>query len=77
VPLALLFLSNRALNPSLVVIEVALNGFVLWVNRAALPRVWRRVLPIVVGLAPGIVVGTSRRSIRDGCASAPSSCCCR
>src|SRR5213083_1585350 len=58
VPLALLFLTNRVLNPALVLVEVALNAYVLWVNRSALPRVWRRVLPMVLGLAPGIVVGT-------------------
>jgi uncharacterized membrane protein YfcA len=58
VPLALLFLTNRVLNPALVLIEVALNGWVLWVNRKALGGVWRRVLPIIIGLAPGIVVGT-------------------
>ena len=52
VPLALLFLTNRVLNPALVPIEVALNAYVLWVNRAALPGVWRRVLPIVIGLRP-------------------------
>ena len=45
VPLALLFLSNRVLNPALVIIEVPLNAYVLWVNREALPGVWRRVLP--------------------------------
>jgi uncharacterized membrane protein YfcA len=59
VPLALLFLSNRVLNPALVPIEVALNAYVLWVNRASLPNVWRRVLPIIIGLLPGIVVGTA------------------
>jgi uncharacterized membrane protein YfcA len=61
VPLALLFLSNRVLNPALVVIEVALNAYVLWVNRDALGppgNVRWRVLPIVAGLAPGILVGT-------------------
>ena len=58
VPLALLFLSNRVLNPALVLIEVALNAYVLFVNRASIPAVWRRMLPIVIGLAPGIVVGT-------------------
>src|SRR6476660_4027564 len=58
VPLALLFLANRALNPALVLIEVALNAYVLWVNRAAAARVWRRVLPIMIGLVPGIVIGT-------------------
>ncbi|MEO8483134.1 MAG: sulfite exporter TauE/SafE family protein [Acidobacteriota bacterium] len=58
VPVALLFLTNRVLNPALVLIEVALNGWVLWVNRAALAGIWRRVAPIVVGLVPGVVVGT-------------------
>jgi uncharacterized membrane protein YfcA len=58
VPLALLFLSNRVLNPALVLIEVALNAYVLWVNRDALGVIWKRVLPIVVGLLPGVIVGT-------------------
>jgi hypothetical protein len=58
VPLALLFLSNRVLNPALVLIEVVLNAWVLWVNRDALGAVWRRVLPIVVGLLPGVIIGT-------------------
>jgi len=58
VPLALLFLSNRVLNPALVLIEVALNAYVLWVNRDALGAIWKRVAPIVVGLLPGVIVGT-------------------
>ena len=59
VPLALLFLTNRVLNPALVPIEVALNAYVLWVNRDSLPAVWRRVLPMVIGLAPGVLIGTA------------------
>jgi uncharacterized protein len=59
VPLALLFLTNRVLNPALIPIEVALNAYVLWVNRDALPAVWRRVLPIVLGLLPGVLLGTA------------------
>ena len=59
VPIALLFLSNRVLNPALVLIEVVLNAYVLWNNRDALPDVWRRVLPMIVGLVPGIVIGTA------------------
>jgi uncharacterized protein len=58
VPLALLFLANRVLNPAMVVIEVALNAYVLWVNRGALPAVWRRLVSIVIGLVPGIALGT-------------------
>jgi uncharacterized protein len=58
VPLALLFLPNRVLNPALVLVEVALNAYVLAVNRRAFARVWSRALPIVAGLAPGILAGT-------------------
>lgn len=58
VPLALLFLSNRTLNPALILIEVPLNAYVLFVNREALPQVWRRVLPIILGLLPGVIAGT-------------------
>lgn len=58
VPLALLFLSNRLLNPALIIIEVPLNAYVLWVNRASLPAVWRRVTPIILGLVPGVLAGT-------------------
>src|SRR6266567_8207367 len=58
VPLALLFLSNRILNPALVLIEVPLNAYVLWVNRDALPVIWRRVMPMVIGLVPGVIAGT-------------------
>jgi uncharacterized membrane protein YfcA len=59
VPLALLSLSNRVLNPALVVVEVMLNAYVLFVNRESVSGVWRRVLPIMAGLAPGIVLGTT------------------
>jgi uncharacterized membrane protein YfcA len=59
VPVALLFYSNRILNPALVWVEVVLNANVLWVNRGSVPHVWRRVLPIVLGLVPGVVLGTS------------------
>ena len=58
VPLALLFLTNRLLNPALVLIEVALNAYVLWVNRDALGAIWKRMLPIVIGLLPGVIFGT-------------------
>src|SRR6266513_3156275 len=63
VPVALFFLTNRVLNPALVPIEVVLNAYVLWVNRGSLPVVWRRVMPIVIALAPGVMVGTLLVSI--------------
>ncbi|PYV16319.1 MAG: hypothetical protein DMG21_12115 [Acidobacteria bacterium] len=58
VPLALLFLSNRVLNPALVPVEIVLNAYVLFVNRDAIPSIWRRVSLIVVGLIPGVILGT-------------------
>ena len=58
VPMALLFMASRVLNPALVLIEVVLNAYVLFVNRDSLPLVWRRMLPLVVGLAPGVLIGT-------------------
>jgi uncharacterized membrane protein YfcA len=57
VPLALVFYANRVLNPAIVVIEVFLNLYVLFINRSGVPAVWKRVLPILIGLLPGITVG--------------------
>jgi uncharacterized membrane protein YfcA len=58
VPVALLFHSNRILNPALVLVEVFINLYVLFLNRSAIPAVWRRVAPILIGLAPGIALGS-------------------
>src|SRR6266699_1162856 len=57
VPLALVFYTNRVLNPAVVVIEVLLNLYVLFINRDGVRAVWKRVLPILIGLLPGIAVG--------------------
>jgi hypothetical protein len=58
VPLALLFMTSRTLNPALVLLEVGLNANVLFTNRRGLESTWSHSLPIVLGLAPGIVIGT-------------------
>ncbi len=57
VPVALLFHSSRILNPALVLIEVFINVYVLFINRGSVPAVWRRVYPILIGLLPGIAAG--------------------
>src|ERR1700739_279271 len=57
VPLGLVFFSNRILNPAVVVVEVFLNLFVLFINLNGVPTVWKRVFPILVGMLPGIAVG--------------------
>ena len=58
VPVAVLLYANRVLNPSLVLVEVGVNSYALFVNRGGVSRVWRRALPILVGLVPGVVVGS-------------------
>jgi len=57
VPLALVFYTNRILNPAVVVVEVLINLYVLLINLNGVPAVWRRVFPILIGLLPGIAVG--------------------
>lgn len=58
VPVALLFYSNRVLNPALVLVEVVLNSYNLLVNWRSVPRIGKRVLPILCGLIPGVLVGS-------------------
>lgn len=58
VPVALLFHSGRILNPALVLIEVFINLYVLLINRGSLRAVWKRVYPILIGLAPGVALGS-------------------
>src|SRR3954463_10170277 len=58
VPVGLLFFANRVLNPALVLIEVVINLYVLFINRASVPAVWRRTYPILVGLLPGVALGS-------------------
>src|SRR6266403_5774246 len=57
VPVALLFYTNRILNPAVVVIEVFINVYVLFINRDGVPAVLKRVFPILIGLLPGIAIG--------------------
>lgn len=58
VPVGLVFFANRVLNPALVLVEVFINLYVLVINRHAVRAVWKRVWPIVVGLAPGVAFGS-------------------
>ena len=58
VPVALLFYTNRILNPALVLVEVALNSYVLFINRKGVPLAWKRVLPILLGLILGVMAGS-------------------
>jgi uncharacterized protein len=57
VPLALVFYTNRVLNPAVVLVEVVTNFYVLFMNLKGVAAVWRRVFPIITGLLPGIGIG--------------------
>src|ERR1051326_4002639 len=58
VPVAVLFYANKILNPALVLVELVVNTYSLIINRKSIPNVWRRMLPILVGLIPGVVMGS-------------------
>lgn len=58
VPVGLVFFANRVLNPALVLVEVFINVYVLFINRRAVRAVWKRVSPIILGLAPGVALGS-------------------
>jgi uncharacterized protein len=58
VPIALVFYTNRILNPAVVIIEVFINIYVLVLNRHSIRAVWKRVFPIGIGLLPGIAIGS-------------------
>ena len=58
VPVAVLFYANRVLNPALVLVEVAVNSYALCINRRSVPRIWKRTLPIIGGLVPGVIAGS-------------------
>lgn len=57
VPIALLVVAGRVLNPALVIVEVAINLYALFWNRKSIRRVIGRVVPLAIGLVPGVVVG--------------------
>jgi uncharacterized membrane protein YfcA len=58
VPVGLLFYANRVLNPALILIELFINLYVLFINRASIPAVWKRIYPILIGLLPGVAAGS-------------------
>ncbi len=59
VPVALAVTTTRVLNPALVLLEVLLNGLSLVLNRRGVATTWRRVIPLLVGLLPGVWLGSA------------------
>jgi hypothetical protein len=58
VPVALLFLTNRIINPAMVLVEVPANAYALLLNRRDVSAALPAVTPVAAGLPFGIVLGT-------------------
>ena len=66
VPVALLLVTSRTLNPALVIIELGLNGCAVYLNRHAIRACLPRVAPIVLGILPGVGIGSLLLDALDG-----------
>lgn len=58
VPISLLMTTSRILNPALVIVEVFVNLYALFLGRRSIRRVWPQVKPIALGILPGVAVGS-------------------
>jgi len=57
-PIAILWYSNKVLNPALVVVEVAVNLALLTRERRFIRTTWPTAKPVVSTLLPGVILGT-------------------
>jgi uncharacterized protein len=57
-PIALLWYSNKVLNPAVVSVELLVNVALLYRERAYIASTKSRALPVVATLLPGVVLGT-------------------
>jgi uncharacterized protein len=57
-PIALLWFSNKVLNPAVVSVELLVNLALLFRERAYIPATKSRALPVVTTLLPGVLLGT-------------------
>ncbi len=58
VPISLLVVASRVLNPALVIVEVVVNLYALVIARRSIRRVTRHVAPVALGILPGVIVGS-------------------
>jgi uncharacterized protein len=58
-PLAILVVINKIINPVYVAVEALMNTFMLGVaGKANIKKTFRRVLPIILALVPGVIIGS-------------------
>lgn len=59
VPIAILVVANRVINPVYTVVEATTNTFMLaFSGKANIKATVKRVLPVAVSLVPGIIIGS-------------------
>jgi len=58
VPISLLVVANRVLNPALVIVEVVVNVYALFIGRRSVRRVAKQVTPVALGILPGVIAGS-------------------
>lgn len=57
-PIAILWFTNRQLNPALILVELGVNLTLLYRERRVLAGTWRRAAALLPGLLPGVAVGS-------------------
>jgi uncharacterized protein len=57
-PIAILWYSNKVLNPALVIVEVVVNVALLTRERRYIRATWPRARPVALTLFPGVILGT-------------------
>ncbi len=57
-PIAILWISNRTLNPAIVAVELIVNLTLLLRERELLTATWWRSGPVILTLLPGVFLGT-------------------
>jgi uncharacterized protein len=57
-PIAILWYSNKVLNPALVIVEVVVNVALLTRERRYIRSTWSRARPVISTLLPGVILGT-------------------
>lgn len=58
IPLAILLLPNRVLNPAFVPVEVLLNGAIVFFDRRQIRATFSRSFPVIISLLPGVLFGS-------------------
>jgi uncharacterized membrane protein YfcA len=57
-PVAILWLASRTLNPALILVELGVNLALLVKERSFFHQTFPRTRPVILGLLPGVLVGT-------------------